>query len=200
MTEQASESTAEEAGAETTTGITAVFFGAPQAETTEAPPVPVTPTTAVGPLAWLQGHSAAKLASREQPDANVSGHLQYSPGVPTETDKTGDGESTSVIPRQVTFKGAARFHGDVRLEGRFEGEMTVEGGGVEIAVDAEHTGDVVARSIRVEGKIDGKVDVGSGLASFGPNSTCTGSIHYGRIAIEEGAAIEAMMKRAVPAI
>lgn len=147
--------------------------------------------TAATPDAEASGTTQAKTDG----DAEGVTQLHYNAGVRTPPEAAPIGQVACVIPRQVSFKGTARYNGDVLLEGRFEGALTVENGKMNVAATATHIGEITAPNIRVEGKVDGTVNVGAGLASFGPRSSCSGAIHYGRISIEEGAEIEATMKR-----
>jgi cytoskeletal protein CcmA (bactofilin family) len=106
------------------------------------------------------------------------------------------GSTTCVMPAAIHFKGKAAFQSDVLIEGSVEGQVSANGGHkISVLRSAEVKGDVTAESVHVDGIVDGKVNAQGGLASFGPNSTCFGEIAYTRLAIEDGAVVEASMKR-----
>lgn len=84
---------------------------------------------------------------------------------------------------------------DVNIQGEFIGTVSVSNG-CSIAVEegGRVEGELKANNIRVNGSVDGALDA-AGLASFGSKSVCTGKVTYSRIAIEEGAEVEATMKK-----
>jgi len=85
----------------------------------------------------------------------------------------------------------------VRIQGEFEGKVTAaEGFTITVESAGVLSGESHATNIRIEGKADGVIEASGGLASFGPKATCTGEVRYTRLAIEEGADVEASMKKA----
>lgn len=102
-----------------------------------------------------------------------------------------------VIPPGMKFKGTADFPCSVRIQGEFEGKVTAaEGFTITVESAGVLSGESHATNIRIEGKADGVIEASGGLASFGPKATCTGEVRYTRLAIEEGADVEASMKKA----
>ena len=97
----------------------------------------------------------------------------------------------------MKFKGTADFPCSVRIQGEFEGKVTAaEGFTITVESAGVLSGESHATNIRIEGKADGVIEASGGLASFGPKATCTGEVRYTRLAIEEGADVEASMKKA----
>lgn len=100
------------------------------------------------------------------------------------------------IPNGVTFKGEASYPCDVLVQGSFQGQLTATTGQtVTIAGTGSVEGHVRAANIRVDGQADGKLEAPGGLVRFGPQSKCTGEVLSGRLAIDEGAEVEATTKR-----
>ena len=101
-----------------------------------------------------------------------------------------------VIPQAISFRGEATFRTDAVIEGRFEGTVRVgQGAKVTVSDTGMVQGEIHGRNVHVDGTVDGQIHATGGLASFGASAHCTGQIHYSRLAIEEGAVIEASMKR-----
>lgn len=102
-----------------------------------------------------------------------------------------------VIPTGMKFKGTADLPCNMRIQGEFEGKVTAaEGFSITVEVAGVLSGESHATNIRIEGKADGVIEANGGLASFGAKATCTGEVRYTRLAIEEGADVEASMKKA----
>lgn len=106
-----------------------------------------------------------------------------------------------VIPQSITFKGEATFPCDAVIEGEFDGTLRVgPTARVTIAAAGMVEGNVYGQNVHVDGSVSGEVHAIGGLASFGPKAFCSGQIHYTRLAIAEGAEIEASMKRVPQAV
>lgn len=104
--------------------------------------------------------------------------------------------SNCALPKGLSFRGDAHFPCDVQINGTLEGKLTAEPNKtITVAETGEVKGALVATNVRVEGKADGQITADGGLASFGPKSVCIGQISYGRLGIEEGAEVEASMKK-----
>jgi cytoskeletal protein CcmA (bactofilin family) len=101
------------------------------------------------------------------------------------------------LPKGVSFKGVASFGCDVQIDGTFEGDLVAsQGSSATISAGATFTGNITATNITIDGHAHGSVDASAGVARFGAASICTGNVLYGRLAIAEGAEIEATTKKA----
>ena len=100
------------------------------------------------------------------------------------------------LPKGMSFKGDAHFPCDVKLEGMFEGKLTAEPNKtITITQTGDATGEFKATNIRLEGKASGHLTADGGLASFGHKAVYAGQLTYGRLGIEEGAEVDATMKK-----
>lgn len=153
-----------------------------QADTPELPAAPVAVEAPVADQkALLQFVASTKPAEASEPGADLS--------------------AACVIPQAITFKGEAEFPCDAVIEGEFEGILRVgPAARVSIAGTGMVEGKIQGHSVHVDGTVSGEVRAIGGLASFGPRAFCSGEIHYTRLAIEEGAEIEASMKRVPQAV
>ena len=96
----------------------------------------------------------------------------------------------------MSFKGDAHFPCDVKLEGMFEGKLTAEPNKtITITQTGDATGEFKATNIRLDGKASGHLTADGGLASFGNKAVYAGQLTYGRLGIEEGAEVDATMKK-----
>lgn len=158
------------------------------------------PVLVIAPAASVEAN-AATLEAPAAPEAQVADQkalLQFVASTkPAEaTDMDADVSAACVIPQAITFKGEAEFPCDAVIEGEFEGTLRVgPAARVSIAKTGMVEGQIHGHSIHVDGAVSGEVRAIGGLASFGPKAFCSGQIHYTRLAIEEGAEIEASMKR-----
>lgn len=106
--------------------------------------------------------------------------------------------STCELPEGLSFEGVAIYPCSVTVKGRVKGSVEVTAVGEVLIAETGHVeGDVKARSITVNGSVNGTVDATGGTASFGEKARCEGRILYARVAIAEGADIEATMKKSI---
>lgn len=177
---------------------------APRAATTTSPdtPTPVIAATAPAPeasadaapvdspstprhLVFAQGQQPAA----ETPTVSNTKPATQSPAVTTEP-------ASCSLPAGLSFKGEAHFPCDVRIFGEFDGKVTAEPDRtITLCEGGKASGDIKATNVRIEGCALGQITAAGGLASFGPKSVCTGQVNYSRLGIEEGAEVEASMKK-----
>ena len=104
------------------------------------------------------------------------------------------------IPEGLKFTGEATFPCNVRILGKVEGSIRAGSTNtITVAPGGNIKGKATAQNLRIEGAADGEMCAAGGLASFGAKAVCKGQVSYGRIAIEEGADIEASMKKTAAA-
>lgn len=100
------------------------------------------------------------------------------------------------FPAGLSFEGDATFPCDFAVMGTIKGKVALTGQSkLVIAAGGKVEGEIVAKSISIDGEANGKIDASGGLVSFGENARCTGSIQYGRMSMAEGAEVEATMKK-----
>lgn len=106
-----------------------------------------------------------------------------------------------VLPSGLSFKGEARFPCGVQIEGAFDGKVTAASDQtITVAKGGRVKGEIKATNVHVEGGVDGQIIADGGLARFGATAKFTGEVTYARIGIEEGADIEASMKKLTPKV
>lgn len=100
------------------------------------------------------------------------------------------------FPAGLSFEGDATFPCDFAVMGAIKGKVALTGQSkLVIAAGGKIEGEIVAKSISIDGEANGTINASGGLVSFGENARCTGSIQYGRMSMAEGAEVEATMKK-----
>lgn len=90
------------------------------------------------------------------------------------------------IGRSVYIKGEFHSNEDVTIEGTIEGRVTVNDGVLGIGPTGAIKGDVVARSVHVEGNVEGNV-IGLDLVEVAATGSVKGDIRATRVVLAEGA-------------
>lgn len=101
------------------------------------------------------------------------------------TDSKGD--FPTILGPDAVFKGQLQFEKGVRLQGRFEGEITSDG---ELLVEegATLTGDVKAGTIRVDGQIKGNIHANAKV-QLTASARVEGDVQAARLEVAEGAVL-----------
>lgn len=94
-------------------------------------------------------------------------------------------ENSAAIGRTTHVVGRLTGDGDLVVEGRIEGEVSLRGH-LSVAEGGVVAAPVQATDLTVEGAVDGDVDV-SGAVVLRPTGTVRGSIRAQRVSLEEGA-------------
>lgn len=103
---------------------------------------------------------------------------------------------TCILPKGLTFTGEAHYPCDVRIDGVVDGKVTAEPDRtITVEREGKFKGSLTATNVCIEGSADGDITAKGGLACFGPSSVCKGKITYNRVKIDEGADVEASMKK-----
>ncbi len=134
-------------------------------------------------------------AVRELPVRTLN--LQAGTGVAPKTATPAAAEAAvCTFPAGLSFEGDATLPCDFAVMGSIKGKVALTGQSkLVIAAGGKVEGEIVAKSISIDGEANGKIDASGGLVSFGENARCTGSIQYGRMSMAEGAEVEATMKK-----
>jgi cytoskeletal protein CcmA (bactofilin family) len=94
-------------------------------------------------------------------------------------------ENSAAIGRTTRIVGRLTGDGDLVVEGRIEGEVTLRGH-LSVAEGGVVAAPVQATDLTVEGAVDGDVDV-QGAVVLRPTGTVRGAIRAQRVSLEEGA-------------
>jgi cytoskeletal protein CcmA (bactofilin family) len=96
-----------------------------------------------------------------------------------------NGEYPTVIGSDAKFKGELTFEKGVRIEGKFDGQISSQGA-LHIAEGASVTADVEATNVRVEGECKGNIVVSEKLHLLS-TAKMEGDLHTNRLEIADGA-------------
>jgi cytoskeletal protein CcmA (bactofilin family) len=102
-----------------------------------------------------------------------------------------------LITGNLQIRGDVYFSGQLRVDGRIDGKVSVfEGGRGQLVVSkgAVINGPVYANTVLVDGTINGPMDVEEKLECR-PNAVIRGRVIYGSIHISDGAKIEAQCQQ-----
>ncbi|MCP5404854.1 MAG: polymer-forming cytoskeletal protein [Pseudomonadaceae bacterium] len=102
-----------------------------------------------------------------------------------------------LITGNLQIRGDVYFSGQLRVDGRVDGKVSVyEGGRGQLVVSkgAVINGAVIATSVLADGTVNGPMDVLEKLECR-PNAVIRGRVVYGTIHISDGAKIEAQCKQ-----
>ncbi|MGZ3418250.1 MAG: bactofilin family protein [Polyangiales bacterium] len=94
-------------------------------------------------------------------------------------------ENSAAIGRTTRIVGRLSGDGDLVVEGRIEGEVTLRGH-LSVAEGGVVAAPVQANDLTVDGAVDGDVDV-QGAVVLRPTGTVRGAIRAQRVSLEEGA-------------
>jgi cytoskeletal protein CcmA (bactofilin family) len=110
------------------------------------------------------------------------------------------GKAVSLVSKDAVWDGKLSCTGDVRVEGRLEGEVETNGT-LFVAAEARVQGIVRARSVMLAGEIEGQLRCEERLEIL-PGGSARGEIDTGALVVHEGAFIESkfqMRREAVQA-
>ena len=102
----------------------------------------------------------------------------------------------TLVGRNTLFEGRIVFSDGIRIDGRVNGDITVErgaSGSVAIGPDAEVRGNITAQRVLVAGVVFGNVNA-SDSAHLLPTARITGDIVYGRLSISPGAQVNGTLR------
>lgn len=108
-----------------------------------------------------------------------------------------DHDGHCLITGNLQIRGDVYFSGQLRVDGRIDGKVSVfEGGKGQLIVSkgAVINGPVFATSVLVDGTINGPMDVEEKLECR-PNAVIRGRVVYGSMHISDGAKIEAQCQQ-----
>jgi len=93
--------------------------------------------------------------------------------------------TASIIGKGTEFKGTLKDKESIRIDGKFEGKIQVEGN-VIVGQDAVIKADIQAKSISIGGKVTGNVDCQEKVEIF-PSGSLEGKVKASDLTIAEGA-------------
>jgi cytoskeletal protein CcmA (bactofilin family) len=104
-------------------------------------------------------------------------------------------KTASVLAHDLVIRGDVENHGDLRVEGHVEGNITGNGT-VTVAEQGSIVGNVEGRQVIVMGRVEGNV-VGHEKAEVLEKATVRGDMCSARISVEEGAAVAGKFETSV---
>lgn len=93
---------------------------------------------------------------------------------------------TTLITSQAEFKGSLAFSGELRLDGRLEGNIQAEDGQLTIGEQAVVKAEISVKDIVIYGKVQGDITA-QGRIEIKGKAQVYGDIHANRVTIEDGA-------------
>ena len=82
------------------------------------------------------------------------------------------------------------------MQGVIDGKIELTGQSkLVIARGGKVNGEIVSKCIRIDGEAHGTINAAGGVVSFGEHARGSGTIQYARMAMAEGAEVEATMKK-----
>jgi cytoskeletal protein CcmA (bactofilin family) len=107
-------------------------------------------------------------------------------------------KTASVLAHDLVIRGDVENHGDLRVEGHLEGNVTGNGS-VTVAEQGSVVGNVEGRQVVVMGRVEGNV-VGHEKVEVLEKATVRGDMKSARISVEEGAAVAGKFETSVPSV
>ena len=104
---------------------------------------------------------------------------------------------TNRIVEGTSISGNIDTKADFRLDGKLVGNINSEGKSV-IGPTGEVQGDIVCKSIDIEGRFAGKL-IAEGMLNVKLKAHITGEVTVGKLAVEPGAKFEASCEMRIPA-
>ncbi|HKJ83394.1 MAG TPA: polymer-forming cytoskeletal protein [Mariprofundaceae bacterium] len=118
--------------------------------------------------------------------------INNKPSTPVRTDNL---QIDTLIGEHSSFNGELSFEGAVRIDGRFEGNLSSRKDGTLIISEAaEVVGEVDVPNLVLHGTIQGNVRATKSL-KLGPSGKLNGDVEYALITLSEGAAINGRCSR-----
>ena len=100
---------------------------------------------------------------------------------------TAENKTASVFAHDLVVKGDVENQGDLRIEGRMDGNVTGHGT-ITVAEQSEVYGNVEGRQVIVMGRVEGNV-TGVEKVEVLEKATVNGDVTSARISVEEGASV-----------
>lgn len=107
---------------------------------------------------------------------------------PSAVDASNHKTDTTIIGISSEFNGNMSSHGILRVDGSFEGELTVEGS-IIVGESGKIKGNIKADRMTVAGRVEGIVQC-SGALDLTPSGKLYGDIEVKAVTIQEGATFE----------
>lgn len=98
---------------------------------------------------------------------------------------TSEGEVETTLGADTSFKGTLTFERPLKIDGKFEGELTTRGSLI-VGQSGEVHADIHSGNVVVDGKVSGNI-VAEGKVQLNPTASLIGDIKAARLAIAEGA-------------
>lgn len=107
------------------------------------------------------------------------------PGQPRPFVPSLEGEVETTLGADTSFKGTLTFERPLKIDGKFEGELSTRGSLI-VGQSGEVHADIRSGNVVVDGKVSGNI-VAEGKVQLNPTASLIGDIKAARLAIAEGA-------------
>ncbi len=101
-------------------------------------------------------------------------------------------EAESIIGKEAQFKGTLKGEGSIRIEGKVDGKIVVEGN-VSMGENAMIKAHIKAESITISGTVEGNIDCKERVEIL-PSGTLKGGVRTSDLTIAEGGFFEGQCK------
>ncbi|MBN1425650.1 polymer-forming cytoskeletal protein [Candidatus Fermentibacteria bacterium] len=98
---------------------------------------------------------------------------------------TPEGEVETTLGADTSFKGTLTFERPLKIDGKFEGELTTKGFLI-VGQSGDVHADIRSGNVVVDGKVSGNI-MAEGKVQLNPTASLIGDIRASRLAIAEGA-------------
>ncbi len=109
--------------------------------------------------------------------------------------RLGDTAYSGRLPPGFSFVGSATLTSDYLLEGGFSGQIDAHDSVVCVDKNASLSGDLTSHHAVVAGAVTGSIDCIKGCVLFESTSVCDVSVCYLEMEVEQGASVNARMRR-----
>ncbi|MCU0328356.1 MAG: polymer-forming cytoskeletal protein [Chitinophagales bacterium] len=101
-------------------------------------------------------------------------------------------QAINSIGNGTVIEGAIKAEGDLRIDGKVLGNITLKGK-IVLGASGEIIGDIQCQNATIEGKHKGNLKV-SGLLQLARTANLDGNIEVAKLIVDEGAVIQAQIK------
>jgi cytoskeletal protein CcmA (bactofilin family) len=133
--------------------------------------------------------------SKQEPSRDASPSLVSSPPRPDTAAVQNSPNTSAAVSRGIKIKGEVSGHGDLRMDGEFEGKIRLHNGTLTVGREARVSAEIEAREVIIHGHVIGALKTCERV-HIGSTGKLTGDIETRSIVIEDGAVLHC--KVAIP--
>ncbi len=94
-------------------------------------------------------------------------------------------DASSLVGKSIVIRGEVNGEGDLRVEGRIEGRVSLPAHRLEVAAGAEIRADICGKEIEVRGRVEGDVYASQAIVVRRVGEL-EGNLHAPRVALDSG--------------